>query len=216
MLGLFPTQEGIKEGKGKERKRKPKKKNPPKKKKKRGKSTHPNNAKFGQGGKLVLDGLDIRRHFAGHFRWCEFSKESAKLLLLLRSIRGIPRNVSQQSLFRLLEASDKAPPLLADGWATLTNSPFNTGRTALKPVGNEDLVLVLHVAVSQDVDALERLFKVAKNVVDDHNSLGGIGRTGDVLRGREIVTRYHVSTKIMDTDPSIEAGWAVQKLRHRC
>lgn len=60
------------------------------------------------------------------------------------------------------------------------NVPANTGRVALEPIGNQNLVLVLIVAVSQDISTLESLFKIAKDVVDDDNSPRRIRRTSDV------------------------------------
>lgn len=55
-----------------------------------------------------------------------------------------------------------------------SDSPFDIRRATLEPVGDEDLALVVCVAVSQDVGTLEGLFKVAKDVVDDQKDLGGI------------------------------------------
>lgn len=58
--------------------------------------------------------------------------------------------------------------------------PLNRARVALKPVRHKHLVLLVLVTVGQDVGALDRLIKVAKDVVDDEDSLGSIRRTSNI------------------------------------
>lgn len=60
------------------------------------------------------------------------------------------------------------------------NVHLNGTGLALEPVGHVDFALLLRVAVGEDVDALDSLVKVAKDVEDDDNGLGGIRGTGDV------------------------------------
>jgi hypothetical protein len=61
----------------------------------------------------------------------------------------------------------------------LKDLPLNGARLAVEPVRHKDLVLLV-VARSEDIGALNRLVEIAKNVVDDDNPLGGIGRAGRV------------------------------------
>ena len=58
--------------------------------------------------------------------------------------------------------------------------PLNGARLALEPVGHEYLVLGVVVAGGQNVGALDGLVEVAEDVVDDHNTLGGIIGAGDI------------------------------------
>jgi hypothetical protein len=60
------------------------------------------------------------------------------------------------------------------------NVHLNGARLALEPVGHVNLVLLLLVAVGENVGTLESLVKVAKDVVDDDNGLCGVRGAGDV------------------------------------
>ena len=57
--------------------------------------------------------------------------------------------------------------------------PLNGARLPFEPVRDEHLVL-LGIARREDIGALDGLVEVAKDVVDDNNSLGGVGRAGCV------------------------------------
>lgn len=55
------------------------------------------------------------------------------------------------------------------------HSPLNRGRIALEPVRDKDFVLLV-LAGRKDVGALDCLLEVTEDVVDDDDSLGGVGR----------------------------------------
>lgn len=150
-----------------------------------GNSTYPDNTKLGQRGVLVLDGLDVGWHFADNIRRREFAKESTELVLLLRSVGGVPR-VREEGSVRsvLLSYRLSFSGCCSSARGQTQNVPLNGSRASLEPIWNENLVFVLRVAVSQDVRTLKGLLKVAEDVVDDQNGLGGIRRTGDVYAAK--------------------------------
>lgn len=51
--------------------------------------------------------------------------------------------------------------------------PGNVCRVALKPVGHEDLVLLVLIRGGEDIGTLESLGEEAKDVIDDQNALFG-------------------------------------------
>lgn len=51
--------------------------------------------------------------------------------------------------------------------------PLDGAWLALEPIRHEDLVL-LGVAMGENIGALNRLVEVAKDVVDDNDTLGGV------------------------------------------
>lgn len=57
--------------------------------------------------------------------------------------------------------------------------PLNRAGLALEEVWNKDLVFLL-TAVGKNIGTLERLLKVAKDVVDNEDSLGGVSGAGNV------------------------------------
>jgi len=62
------------------------------------------------------------------------------------------------------------------------NIPLNRAGLAEEPVRNEDLVLVVLIAGRENVGALDGLVKVAEDVIDDDNALGGIGRASGIWK----------------------------------
>lgn len=65
---------------------------------------------------------------------------------------------------------------------TRIDSHLDGAGVPVEQVGHVDLVLLVLVAVGEDVGALDGLLKVAKDVVDDDNGLVGVGGTGDVCK----------------------------------
>lgn len=57
---------------------------------------------------------------------------------------------------------------------------LDRARLALEPVRHIDLVLLVVIAVGENIGALDGLVKVSEDVVDNDNSLGCIGRAGDI------------------------------------
>lgn len=57
---------------------------------------------------------------------------------------------------------------------------FNRARLAPEPVGHEHLILVVIIAIGQDIGSLDSLVKVAKDVVDDDDGLGSVGGASDI------------------------------------
>lgn len=88
--------------------------------------------------------------------------------------------------------------------------PVNLGRVALEPVGHVDAVLVLVVAVGEQVGALDGLVKVAKDVVDDNDGMLGVLRARDV---RLVVANGLVGAlglvALTDNGGKVAAGGAV-------
>jgi hypothetical protein len=84
-----------------------------------------------------------------------------------------------QSLARLRLVLDKSPELLAL-LLRVRRVPANIGGAAHEEIGHEDLVLVLLVAVCEDIGALQRLREVPEDVVDYEDGLGGIAGAGHV------------------------------------
>lgn len=77
---------------------------------------------------------------------------------------------------------------LAEPSAQLLLLLFRVGREVLggavfafQKVWDEDAVLVLLLTGGQDVGALDGLVREAKDVIDDDDALGSIGRTANIL-----------------------------------
>ena len=68
--------------------------------------------------------------------------------------------------------------------------PLNGHGLVIKPVGDEDLVLVVLVAGGQDVGALDRLGKVAKDVKDEEDALCGVGRASHVFASTGVMSAH--------------------------
>jgi hypothetical protein len=71
--------------------------------------------------------------------------------------------------------------------------PLDGHGAALKPIRDEDLVLVVVVTAGENIGPLDGLVKIAEDVVDDDDSLGRILGAGDILRRGELVGRERMS-----------------------
>lgn len=90
--------------------------------------------------------------------------------------------------------------------------PVNLGRVALEPVGHVDAVLVLVVAVGEEIGALDSLVEVAKDVVDDNDGVLGVLRARDVrlvVANGLVVALGLVS--LADNGREVAAGGAVAR-----
>lgn len=66
---------------------------------------------------------------------------------------------------------------------------------ALEPVWHKDLVLLVVIAVREDVGALQRLVEVAEDVEDDHNGLGSVVRTSDIYTHQSVSVEHRGRTR---------------------
>lgn len=115
---------------------------------------------------MGLDTIHIVGHIAGNLGRRELAKELAQSLLLLWGIRRV---AGRGQVSRSFSECNCSGDLL-----------FNRARLALEPVGHEHLVLVVVIAIGQDVGSLDGLVKVAKDVEDDDDGLGSVGGASDI------------------------------------
>lgn len=59
----------------------------------------------------------------------------------------------------------------------------------MEQVWHEDLVLLVLIAVGEDVCALDGLIKVSEDIIDDDNGLSRISRAGDIFYKEHVVSR---------------------------
>lgn len=62
--------------------------------------------------------------------------------------------------------------------------PGNVSRFALEEIWHEDPVFIVLVRGGKDVCSLNRLREVSKDVEDNEDSFGSIGRTGDIFKNQ--------------------------------
>ncbi len=60
------------------------------------------------------------------------------------------------------------------------NSPRDISWIALKPIGHEDLVLVVLVRGRENIGSLERLRELSEDIVDVEDGFSSIGWAGDI------------------------------------
>lgn len=73
----------------------------------------------------------------------------------------------------------------------MQNRHLNGAGHAVEQVWHEDLVLLVLVAVGEDVCALDGLVKVSEDIIDDDNGLGSISWAGDICCKEHAVSRGH-------------------------
>jgi hypothetical protein len=129
---------------------------------------------------VSLDGIHILWHIAGNLGRRESAKEFAQGLLLLWGIGWVAVFRSQFLVLLLLSPPSPIRMISAQVTGEPKNLLFNRAWLALEPVGHEYLVLLVVVAKGEDVGTLHGLVKVAKDVINDDNGLGGVGGAGDI------------------------------------
>jgi hypothetical protein len=67
-------------------------------------------------------------------------------------------------------------------WSVVGNVPLDRARLAIEPIGHEDLVFLMIVAVCEDIGALKRLGKVTKYIKDEDDGFRGVIGTGDIYK----------------------------------
>lgn len=129
--------------------------------------------------------------------YAEESKAVNLVIALLHSIRIEGESISRaRGRVSAKELSQLLLLLIIVG-----RVPGDVGGASVEQVGDVHLVLVVAVAVCEDVGALDGLGEVAKDVVDDDDGIFGVIRTSDVCTkpsvSQDFISTYDLPRQIV-------------------